>query len=123
MGHSIAYLNYHIVFANKKRFVTPVPASLDLKKYLNNLIKNGKVSVAGFGLVSEGKFDHIHLCLHTWITNEPICKQINIIKTNLSKTLEFLLGSDNFVGFQNGYYIESIGFHSIEHVKKYIENQ
>ena len=65
--------------------------------------------------------NHVHLLLQI-DTKRPICKSVEIIKSISSKKFKKLSGS-SWHGWQNGYFISSVGRSTKSKVKKYLENQ
>jgi REP element-mobilizing transposase RayT len=55
-------------------------------------------------------------------TKRPICKTVEIIKSISSKKFKKLSGSD-WHGWQNGYFISSVGRSTKSKIKKYLDEQ
>jgi REP element-mobilizing transposase RayT len=112
LAHSVSDISLHLVLVTKWR-----------RNYnFNQIVLESAVASSGAVLEQIGiSTNHVHLLLQI-DTKRPICKTVEIIKSLSSKKFKKLSGSD-WHGWQNGYFISSVGRSTKSKIKKYLEEQ
>jgi REP element-mobilizing transposase RayT len=112
MAHSVSDISLHLVLVTKYR-----------RDYnFNSAVLAEATASASAVLEQIGiSTNHVHLLLQI-DTKRPICKTVEIIKSLSSKKFRKLSGSD-WHGWQNGYFISSVGRSTKSKIKKYLEEQ
>ncbi len=112
LSHSISDISLHLVLVTKYR--------RDFN--FNSVIMGEAVASSGAILEQIGiSTNHVHLLLQI-DTKRPICKTVEIIKSVSSKKFKKKAG-EAWHGWQNGYFISSVGRSTKSKIKKYLENQ
>jgi REP element-mobilizing transposase RayT len=112
MAHSVSDISLHLVLVTKYR--------RDFN--FNSVVLAEATASANAVLEQIGiSTNHVHLLLQI-DTKRPICKTVEIIKSVSSKKFKKKAGED-WHGWQNGYFISSVGRSTKSKIKKYLEEQ
>jgi REP element-mobilizing transposase RayT len=116
-SHSSFDIAFHLVLVTKYRQNFPFLECISWKRIIEVYNKNE------FSLVSYGSAtNHIHILLNINKTSFDVAKFVNFIKSESSFRFRYEYRS-LWPGWQNGYYVCSVGKKSVKKVRKYISSQ
>lgn len=111
-SHSISNIVLHLVLVTKYRKNFTFERSVLASAVASATCKLEKIGIAN---------NHVHLLIEV-PASRSVSKVIEIIKSVSSKKFISLFPS-SWIGWQNGYYIASVGRTSKSKVEKYLDNQ
>jgi len=116
-SHSSFELNFHLVFVTKCRREFFFFSQFDWLKACEKF-SDGNLHFNKIGFAKN----HVHLLVYSTSTEFNIAKFVNRIKTE-SSILFGNLYPLRWSGWQNGFFVSTVGKNSVRKVKKYLSHQ
>ncbi len=119
MAHTFSCLHYHVVFSTAGRQnLIPQDKLQHLHAYINGIIEN----LGGESVAIGGTTNHVHI-LMSLVTDLPVSKAVNVIKSNSSKWLHESFSIMASFAWQSGYSAFTVSKSNLKAVMDYVNNQ